>query len=337
MRKFTFVIMTCLVGMLCQAQEHLDFMGIPMKGAMEEFVYRLITEKHCEPNGKYDFEDYNLKVETQKMVGDFEMFKNCKLYVRRIKGLDEVSSVFVEVDATSYDKDKYEKFIEYYDKKYGAHTISFDEYQWDIKGGRITTWEKGALYVISYTNQAEFDARSKVAADMMSESIKEIINERKERETIREICGIPFGSSYETAREILENKYGEPEKDLSDKTTITYQRKSYAGFLFDRIIFLFQADAHKSYLNGCIFILEAKSLNDAEKKQKMLYEELSSKYTINVTFDDDKNIVYRGGYSPIEFEKYGFAIDIIKYDNELLAPYSARLRYGRYDYVKEEF
>ena len=327
--------------MLCQAQEHLDFMGIPMKGAMEEFVYRLITEKHCEPNGKYDFEDYNLKVETQKMVGDFEMFKNCKLYVRRIKGLDEVSSVFVEVDATSYDKDKYEKFIEYYDKKYGAHTISFDEYQWDIKGGRITTWEKGALYVISYTNQAEFDARSKVAADMMSESIKEIMNERKERETIREICGIPFGSSYETAREILENKFGEPQ-DTSDKTTLVYKNKNYAGVLFDYILFLFQSDGRKSYFNGCIFALDAKSLNDAERKQEMLYKQLSSKYTISFVYDDNKNKIYGGGFPPIKDAKIGFTIDILKYDRsefQLLytTPYSVRLRYGEYNYIKEEF
>ena len=321
--------------MLCQAQEHLDFMGIPMKGAMEEFVYRLITEKHCEPNGKYDFEDYNLKVETQKMVGDFEMFKNCKLYVRRIKGLDEVSSVFVEVDATSYDKDKYEKFIEYYDKKYGAHTISFDEYQWDIKGGRITTWEKGALYVISYTNQAEFDARSKVAADMMRESMKEIMNERKERETIREICGIPFGSSYETAREILENKYGKAEFP-SDKTKLVYKSKHYAGFLFSTIYFLFQSDGHKSYFNGCIFIIDTTSLTEAKKKQESLYERLSSKYTITYAYDDNMNKIYGGGHSPVEKDEVGFIIDIIKHDS-YSTPYAARLAYGNYNYVKEEF
>ena len=53
--------------------------------------------------------------------------------------------------------------------------------------------------------------------------------------------------------------------------------------------------------------------------------------------DDNGNKYYYGGNSPVSFWDFGFHIDIIKYDNRSSIPYAARLMYGRYNYVKEEF
>ena len=40
------------------------------------------------------------------------------------------------------------------------------------------------------------------------------------------------------------------------KTKIYYRNENYAGILFDRIIFLFQSDGYKSYMNGCVFMAQ---------------------------------------------------------------------------------
>lgn len=90
-------------------------------------------------------------------------------------------------------------------------------------------------------------------------------------------------------------------------------------------------------MNGCVFILEAKSLSDAKEKRDLLYRKLRWKYDIKEGTDDDGVKYYYGGHSPIPFDGYGFCIDIIKYDNRQSIPYAARLSYGRYNYVKEEF
>ena len=50
--------------------------------------------------------------------------------------------------------------------------------------------------------------------------------------------------------------------------------------MFDSIIFLFQSDGYKSYMNGCVFILEATSLRQAKEKQEMLYRTLYTKRTV---------------------------------------------------------
>ncbi len=49
---------------------------------------------------------------------------------------------------------------------------------------------------------------------------------------------------------------------------------------------------------------------------------------------------YLGGISPVDDNEAAFVINVIKYDKDLAKqfyPYSARLMYGTYDYVKEEF
>lgn len=181
--------------------------------------------------------------------------------------------------------------------------------------------------------KASFD--SLVAA---YEKLNGVLNEIQEKQTVREICGIKFGTSYQEAKKKLDNKYGEPEY-YPDNSVLSYKNKFYAGIKFDAIHFLFQSDGTRSYMNGCVFVLNASTLKQAEKYREMLYEKLSEKYNMVSNVDENGNKYYYGGYGPTP-NSIGFSIDILKYEKDLAVlynPYATRLAYGRYNYVLEEF
>ena len=68
------------------------------------------------------------------------------------------------------------------------------------------------------------------------------------------ICGVDFGASYTTAVRVLENKFGDKEYFLSDKTQIVFDNKMYAGRMWSRLIFMFQSDGYQQFFNRCILI-----------------------------------------------------------------------------------
>ena len=72
---------------------------------------------------------------------------------------------------------------------------------------------------------------------------------RLDSQTCKEVCGVPFGSSYETAKDMLKKKFGEPGYLLTDENSIVYQYKSYGGISFSSICFYFQRDGLNSYMN----------------------------------------------------------------------------------------
>ena len=123
------------------------------------------------------------------------------------------------------------------------------------------------------------------------------------------------------------------------------------GVIFPAVLFLFQSDGLDSYLNACIFIINASSLTDAIEKEKNVADNILSKYTLFEDKDSNGYPTHGGGMSPLwdgrwttlDFAKYGTGIhtDIIKYENNLVKvygnPYAVRIIYGPYDYVKEEF
>lgn len=174
-----------------------------------------------------------------------------------------------------------------------------------------------------------------------SVALMNYFREKLEAQIVTEICGVKFGTSYETANEMLENKYGRPEYDYThSKQTITFKHKSYAGINFDTIHFLFQSDGYRTYMNGCVFILDANTAEEAKEKRELLYKRLSEKYYMEDRTDENGFKYYIGGISPVDVNDAAFVINIIKYNKELAKlynPYAARLMYGTYDYVKEEF
>ena len=79
--------------------------------------------------------------------------------------------------------------------------------------------------------------------------------------------------------------------------------------------------------------MEAKNAEDAKKKRDYLHKVLSDKYFMVARIDDNKFKFYNGGTSPLNDEDWGFFIDVFhegKY-------WFARLFYGPFNYVKEEF
>ena len=344
MKRLLLLLIVCLTTFICHAQEHLSFMGIPIDGKLEEYTSKLINEKGFVSAPKEDGEEY-MNMTSLKLIGTFEGISNCKVFTRKHYLLNNVSSVIVELNERNSNNRTIKKLIDKYDKIYGKHIFDnsfIDTYEWNVPMGKISinTYKDivAANIIFSdYTEIAVMPTKEEIKKSS-EEFRKQFYNTLKDNETIKEICGIQFGTSYEKCREMLENKYGYPDFH-TDITSISYKNKTYAGITFDNIHFLFQSDGINSYFNGCVFIMDANSLNEAKKKQKLLYDKLSEKYFIFSDSDENGNKLYYGGISPVD-DNIGFIIDIIKYDSNLsrtFVPYGARLAYGRYNYVKEEF
>lgn len=341
MKRLTLTILLVCFIVICKAQEHLKFMDIPIAGTIEQFANKLVTEKGYSIENIDGDEAESFNMETMVLKGNFEMFSECLVVVRKIEGVCETSSVVVYIDSLKCLNAEFDKLNDMYDKKYGERSGYWGNNKWEINGARIFAgYQNGGCYVV-FMNKSEVDIRDAVIEQKKDSLINDLLKMRKEQQTVKEICGVPFGSSFEKSKEMLENKYGYPEFN-TDRNIITYKHKSYAGIMFNSIHFLFQSDGTQSYLNGCVFILDAKSLGDAKQKQEMLYKKLSEKYFMLDDTDSDGNKFYYGGYPPIPDDNgVGFSIEILKYDSELSRvyghPYAARLAYGRYNYVKEEF
>ena len=359
MKRMSFSIIFCLMFFICQAQEHLQFLDIPITGSLDQFAKQLAQKTGfvLSDSVLYDTCDYNK--EMRMLKGSFECFDDCTILVRQMEGAKEASSVVVLADTLKYDNSKFDGLVKKYDERFGEHTdwmnitslhITYPVF-WNVNNGKILAGGGEGKYSITFMDQPEATVMDSVRNDHILElskqmeklnaQFKELQEEMqllKERQRVKEICGVPFGSSYEKTKEILENKYGYPDYN-PDKTMITYDHKTYGGITFDKIQFLFQSDRTHSYLNGCVFILSAKSLDEAKMKQEMLHEKLSEKY---IMYDrtDENGKYYIGGYSPISNDEAGFNIDILKFNSKIAKdfyPYAARLFYGRYNFVKEEF
>lgn len=342
MRHIVLTIVVGLATVICQAQKHLQFMDIPIEGSVEQFANKLANEKGFVIEPQNDYADDNFNMETKMLSGNFEMFNDCMVVVRRIEGASETSSVIVFIDSLKCLNGEFDEFTNLYDKKYGKHTGFWGSDKWESDGGRIVAGNREGIFYVVFMDKPEINIRDVFSEKIIKrtqDSIVSYIMDIKEKQTVKEICGVPFGSSYEKTREMLENKYGYPEY-YPDRTVITYKNKTYAGYVFDSIHFLFQSDGVHSYLNGCVFIKDAKSLSEAKKNQETLFKELSKKYVVRDGTDSNGNKFYYGGYSPTPDDGFGFSIEILKYDRDLAriyTPYAARLMYGRYNYVKEEF
>ncbi len=343
MKRLLLLLIVCLAIFICHAQDHLTFMGIPLDGKLEEYTSKLIHEKGLVSSPKEEGEEY-MNMTSLKLTGTFEGISNCKIFTRKHYLLNNISSVVVELNEKNSKNKTIKKLVDKYDKIYGKHIYDKDSfletYEWNIPMGRISIinyFITANIIFSDYTEIAVMPTKEEIKKSS-EEYKKQFLNTLKDKETIKEICGIQFGTSYEKCREMLENKYGYPDYN-TDITRITYKNKTYAGLTFDNIHFLFQSDGINSYFNGCVFILEANSLSEAKKKQKLLYDKLSEKYFVFSDSDENGNELYYGGNSPVD-DNIGFVIDILKYDSNLsgiFAPYCARLAYGRYNYVKEEF
>ena len=148
------------------------------------------------------------------------------------------------------------------------------------------------------------------------------------------ICGVDFGASYTVAERILENKFGDKDILLSDKTRIVFRNQAYAGRQWSSLNFIFQSDGYQQFMNRCILVREFSTVSEAEDFRDDIITQMGNKYFI-MDFKDEKTglTFYCGGESSTDKGKPGFCIDILKYKS---GEYAVRLDYGPYNYVKEE-
>lgn len=152
-----------------------------------------------------------------------------------------------------------------------------------------------------------------------------------------EVCGVRFGSSYENAKAILERKYGEP--DHMNENTISYRYKSYGGMIFTDIVFYFQRDDNHSYMNQCVMGYECRTAEEAKNKRDEIFTKAESKYNAwHENVDDNGFKYYESGCSPLGGFGNGFVIDVVKHREPYNGcRYFARIMYGPYQYIDEEF
>lgn len=157
--------------------------------------------------------------------------------------------------------------------------------------------------------------------------------------TCTEVCGVRFGSSYETAKEILKRKYGEPDYFETNENTIVYHYKSYGGMNFTFISFDFQRDGTFSYMNQCVMGYECKTAEEAKEKRDAIWDKAKKKYPFcHWDIDDNGFKYYESGCSPLGGFGNGFIVDVVKLDKPYNGyQYFARIMYGPYNYVKEDF
>ena len=109
----------------------------------------------------------------------------------------------------------------------------------------------------------------------LMDSLFQPIADKLLKEQVKTIGGIPFGISHDKAETMLRNKFGSPEYNPSS-TTLSFMDIKYAGHDFAAVHFLFQSDGLDSYLNACIFIINASSLTDAIEKEKNVADNILS-------------------------------------------------------------
>ena len=199
-------------------------------------------------------------------------------------------------------------------------------------------------------SQQTFSAEENDTASLSQEEIEEKILAYYRKDQVLSIANVDFGTSYKEAERKLKRKFGEP-SFLSSKNKLLFDNVKYGGLDFNSVFFIFQSDGNNSFLNGCVFLKDAKDYAQALEIEQEYADILSSKYTKVFSEVDEKgNPFHFGGFSPswdgtiqggIEA---GVAIhtNIMKYDEDLVkeinhSPYAVRLIYGPFNYVKEEF
>ena len=178
---------------------------------------------------------------------------------------------------------------------------------------------------------------------IMDITMTKLENEWK-RTQVKEICGIPFGEKKEVALEVLKRKFGKPHFVTEDG--IWYQFITYGGINFESVLFYFQSDGKRTYMNSCSFFSRKETNIDKLIVDFNLLVEKLKKYDLSKSKINDYAL--SGAISPlwdghfrsmkVEFMP-AIILDINKNEEN---KYVIRLMYGQqqicpFNYVNEEF
>ena len=157
------------------------------------------------------------------------------------------------------------------------------------------------------------------------------------------ICNVPFGASYEKAKKILEEKYGDYDFLASTKDCITYRDKFYGGMHFSDMYFMFQLDGESSYFHKAVLSKNCETKDEAVRLKKSVDEKLSKQYLLFKILDEGNTYFSIGGISPAPgegvFGGYALGVDILEYSKPTRngSLFAVRIMYGPYEYVEENF
>lgn len=200
-------------------------------------------------------------------------------------------------------------------------------------------------------SQQTFSAEESDTASLTQEEIeeaKEKLAAELRKNQVLSIANVDFGTSRKEAERKLKKKFGEP-SFMSSKNQLIFNNISYGGLNFNTVFFLFQSEGRDSFLNGCIFFIDAKDYAKALDMEQKCADILSRKYVVLSKVDNNGNPAHYCGFSPLWDGTYegstetnvAIKTSIIKYDDDaaekLQSQYAVRLIYGPFNYVKEEF
>ena len=168
------------------------------------------------------------------------------------------------------------------------------------------------------------------------------------KNTVTEIAGIPFGCSYDAAATALFKKFGKA--SYSDQSAIMYKHIFYGGENFSTVAFRFQSDVKNNFFCGALFAIDVRNMDEALKVKERFHHRLAERYP-STSYIDEK--LSAGGLPPIPYRRtvsfnnmqegnnisdfgFGFEISVIPQD-EYDYPFFVRIKYGPYEYVKEDF
>ena len=169
-----------------------------------------------------------------------------------------------------------------------------------------------------------------------------VISKAFEDNTVKKVCGVSFGDTYDNIRTTLYEIFGRPVEIT--ESSIHYKNLSFGEEQFDDVSFIFQQEGNqkKNYLNQVVFIKAAKSREDATQVSSILHKRLSCSFWSIIVVDDELIV---GGLPPIPFLKtkkntnprtiaemgFGFELNTIS-PKDPENPYLVRLMYGPYNY-----
>lgn len=169
-------------------------------------------------------------------------------------------------------------------------------------------------------------------------NIEEILRIYVEENGVTEVCGVPFGSSYEKTKKMLMEKYGECDKQNTTKDCLSFSCKRYEGLLFSKLSFMFERNGETSHLNKAEFRVDTKTKEEALQLKKLIDEKLSKRFKIYKVLDEGEIHLSVGGICPAPFDgnpnDYGFTVDIQKHEKPTRNGnmYVVRIIYGPYKF-----
>lgn len=175
-----------------------------------------------------------------------------------------------------------------------------------------------------------------------------VFHQAIEKNTVKEIAGIPFGCSYDAAATVLYNKFGKAY--YSDQSAIVYKHIFYSGESFSTVAFRFQSDGKSDYFCGALFAIYVRNIDEALKVKERFHHRLAERYPSTSLIDEKLSA---GGLPPVPYRRtvsfsnmqkgnnisdfgFGFEISVMSQDEDDY-PYFVRIKYGPYEYVKEDF